>query len=354
MEAVVSARSELAGGRSMLVEVEDHSQVGAARRAAIALAQSYGLSKEAIGRIALVVTEASTNLLRHAGGGSIVLRGLFASAVSGIEMLSLDKGPGIPDVHSAMRDGFSTSGTAGQGMGAMQRLSNVFSIYSQRDGGTAIVSRMYDHGSTAIHAAPAPSIDDRIGAICVPLRGETECGDAWRIGGDRPTALFLVDGLGHGPEAAHAAQMAAERFGGSPVVSPIETLLATHARLRGTRGAAMSVAVLDDAAGRVDFAGIGNVDARIVSEQGSSHLSPQNGIVGHTIPTPRASQADWPEGACIVMHSDGLSTRWRLDAYPGLRRAHPALIAGVLFRDFGRARDDAAIVVLRRAATHPA
>src|SRR5690348_13102109 len=189
METVMSARSELVGGRSLLMPVDDHSQIGGARRAAISLAQSYGLSKDSVGRVAIVVTEAATNLIRHAGGGSIVLRGLFNHAASGIEMLSLDKGPGIPDVHRAMRDGFSTSGTGGQGLGGMQRLSNVFSVYSQRDGGTVILSRIYDDGAHAVHGPPIASTEDRFGAVCVPIRKESECGDAWRLGTNTPAAL---------------------------------------------------------------------------------------------------------------------------------------------------------------------
>jgi anti-sigma regulatory factor (Ser/Thr protein kinase) len=348
METVMSARSELVGGRSLLMAVEDHSQVGGARRAAIALGQSYGLSKDSIGRVAIVVTEAATNLIRHAGGGSIILRGLFNRAASGLEVLSIDKGPGIPDVHRAMRDGFSTSGTGGQGLGGMQRLSNVFSVYSQRDGGTVMVSRIYDDGDHAVHAPPAPSVEDRFGAVCVPIRKESECGDAWRLGTGAAAALVLIDGLGHGPEAAEAARVGMERFEENSVTSPVESLLEIHDALRPTRGAAMSMSVIDDAAGRIEFVGIGNVDARIVTADESIHLPPQNGIVGHTIPTPRITTAPWPAGACLVMHTDGLSARWRLDAYPGLRLAHPALIAGVLFRDFGRERDDATVVVLRR------
>src|SRR4051812_48909492 len=342
MEAV-KARAELASGRSLLLAVDDQSQIGGARRAAIGIAQSYGLSKETTGRAAIVVTEAATNLIRHARGGSIIVRGLIGSDASGIEILSLDKGPGILDVHRAMRDGFSTSGTGGQGLGGMQRLSNVFSVYSQRDAGTVILSRIYDDAGHAVHEPPTPSIDDRGGAICVPMRGETECGDAWRLGAANPHALLLIDGLGHGPEAAGAARAATGSFTGEPFRSPIDSFLDIHGALRGTRGAAMSICVLDEVAGLVEFVGVGNVDARVVTASESVHLFPQNGIVGHALPTPRISQAEWPAGACLIMHSDGLSGRWRLESYPGLRLAHPALIAGVLFRDFARERDDATI-----------
>lgn len=57
----------------------------------------------------------------------------------------------------------------------------------------------------------------------------------------------------------------------------------------------------------------------------------------------------WSPDAVVVLHSDGLRTRWRLDAYPGLARRHPSLIAGVLYRDFARRRDDVTVLVVAAA-----
>jgi len=159
----------------------------------------------------------------------------------------------------------------------------------------------------------------------------------------------LIDGLGHGPEAADAARAATKHLAAAGIVSPVDSFRDLHAALRGTRGAAISMSLVDETSGRIEFVGVGNVDARVVAEIESSHLAPQNGIVGHALPTPRITEASCPEGACLVMHTDGISARWRLDAYPGLRLAHPALIAGVLFRDFARDHDDATVLVLRRA-----
>jgi hypothetical protein len=88
------------------------------------------------------------------------------------------------------------------------------------------------------------------------------------------------------------------------------------------------------------------VDGRVLTPDGSTHLIPQNGIIGHTMPTLRSTSTPWPSGSRLVMHSDGVSARWRLDAYVGLWNAHPALIAGVVFRDYARARDDATVLVL--------
>jgi hypothetical protein len=94
------------------------------------------------------------------------------------------------------------------------------------------------------------------------------------------------------------------------------------------------------------FSGVGNVDSRMIALGGTEHFVTQHGIVGHTMPTVRSVSARWPLGARLVMHSDGITTLWRLDAYPGLITAHPALVAGVLYRDFGLEQDDATILVL--------
>jgi hypothetical protein len=268
-------------------------------------------------------------------------------------MLALDKGPGIRDITRAMRDGFSTSGTAGEGLGAIQRLASVCEIYSQPDKGTALLAR--------ISNAPRPpersghqvrSLDDRIGVISVALRGETECGDAWRIVlGRRLISVLLVDGLGHGPEAAAAASIATAMFprlGASP---PDEALQAVSDAMRKGRGAALSIATIDEGARLVRFSGVGNVDGRVLAADQTEHLIPQNGIVGHTMPVVRSTIVPWPVRGFLVMHSDGISPRWRLDAYPGLMTAHPALVAGVIYRDFGRDRDDATILLLADRST---
>lgn len=127
---------------------------------------------------------------------------------------------------------------------------------------------------------------------------------------------------------------------------PAKMLGAIDTAMRGTRGAALSAAVIDETARTVAFSGVGNVDGRVLIDERTEHLIPQNGIVGNAMPTLRPSAAAWGTGARLVMHSDGISARWHLGAYPGLMTAHPAIMAGVIYRDFGRDRDDATILVL--------
>lgn len=327
---------------SQLLAISDPSQVGSARRAAVALATANGLGEEATGRLAIVVTEAATNIIRHAGKGQIVLRGFGAG---GIEMLALDKGPGITDVNRAMRDGFSTYGSAGEGLGGMKRLSDTFGIYSQRNQGTAVVARIVDAFRVREDRRP-PTLDDRVGVVCVAIRGEVQCGDAWRIVIDRQRlSVLVVDGLGHGSEAASVSATATAVFGASAGGDPHVALMAIDKATRGSRGSAASVVVVDEATGQLHFCGVGNVDGRVMDPEDTVHLVPQNGIVGHTVPTLRPTATPWRDGARLVMHSDGISARWRAESYPGLAAAHPALLAGVIFRDFARERDDVTVLV---------
>lgn len=331
---------------STLIVVDEQSEIGAARRSAMALAGAHGLGSDARGRLAIVVTEAATNVVRHAGGGAIVLRAIGSGETAAIEMLALDKGPGLGNVERAMRDGFSTSGTAGVGLGAMQRLANLFEIHSQRDVGTAVLARVGDLYPPEARIDP---LEGYFGAVCVPLRGETTCGDAWKVAvGSRSISVMVVDGLGHGRGAAEATAAAIEVFPRIEHLPVTSALARFDAAARGTRGMALSIVAIDEATRTVDFSGVGNVDGRVIVDDTSrgSHLVPQNGIVGHTMPTVKLSSVPWPVGARLVMHSDGVSARWRMETYPGLMTVHPALMAGVIFRDFARERDDATVIVL--------
>jgi hypothetical protein len=72
-----------------------------------------------------------------------------------------------------------------------------------------------------------------------------------------------------------------------------------------------------------------------------------NGTLGHSVGRIQHFSYPWGKTSALIMHSDGLATRWNMDQYPGLAARHPALLAGVLYRDFCRRRDDVTILVSR-------
>jgi len=335
---------------SFRVDIDEQSQIGGARRTAVALGHAHRLGSDAIGRLAIIVTEAATNIVRHAGRGYVVLRAFATPASAVVELLALDKGPGIHDVARAMKDGYSTIGTAGQGLGGIARLADVFDIHSRRGMGTAVLARVCDRSTRSMGALAATPAADDLGVVCIPLHGELECGDAWQVVISRQhTSVLVVDGLGHGPDAAAAAAAAMAAFSHTSGAAPETMLTALDAAMRETRGAAVSLVVIDNVAHRMQFGGIGNVEGRVLTGNATQHLIPQNGIVGHGMPSPRATDVAWPVGSRLVMHSDGIIPRWRLDRYESGATLHPALVAGLIYRDFARDRDDATVLVLRDA-----
>lgn len=322
-------------------EVREQSDIGECRRAAKRLAQAHDFNEEGAGKIAIIATELATNLVRHAGGGEMLLQVLQSDAAPQLEMMAIDRGPGMRDVAECMRDGYSTAGTPGTGLGAASRLSTVFDLFSQTGKGTIVVSRV-------ARKADAASASLELGAVCVPLAGETECGDGWSVAQNgQMVAILVVDGLGHGPFAAAAARSAAQAFEEQPFDDPASVVQNLDRRLCGGRGAVGACARLRVSEDKLDYAGVGNISGVIVEPQRSRGLVSMNGTLGVKSPRSRQFDYDYPADSLVVMHSDGLSARWQLADYPGLRSRHAAVIAGVLFRDCARKRDDATIVVAR-------
>jgi serine/threonine protein phosphatase PrpC len=173
-------------------------------------------------------------------------------------------------------------------------------------------------------------------------------GDSWAIDrNDSRCTVFVADGLGHGPDAATASSAAARVFREVAQRSPAEIIKACHASLQSPRGAAIAVAAIDLRERVVRFAGVGNITAAAVQFDRSTLMASMNGTVGHQMRTVQEFTYPWKSDTVLVMHSDGLSARWKPDQYPGLISRHPALLAGVLFRDMGRPRDDATVVVVK-------
>jgi hypothetical protein len=97
----------------------------------------------------------------------------------------------------------------------------------------------------------------------------------------------------------------------------------------------------------VRFVGVGNIGAVLASGGESRRMASYNGTAGHVAPRIREFTYPFTGRPLVIMHSDGLSARWDINAHPGLAANHPSLVAGVLFRDHRRGRDDAAVVAMR-------
>ncbi|HXS97055.1 MAG TPA: ATP-binding SpoIIE family protein phosphatase [Candidatus Limnocylindrales bacterium] len=331
------------------ITVESPDQVGEARRAAVAMAHGLGFDEPEAARVALVVTECATNLWKHGGGGEILLIAVHRDPSPCMEVLALDKGRGM-DLERSFRDGYSTSGSPGTGLGAIRRVSAFTDAYTQPDHGTALLARFYRQPPR--HRAEETGQLLEWGAVCVPLRGETACGDGFAVREFPGFALVMVvDGLGHGPVAAECAAAACSALDRVTGRSPAAAMELVHEALHSTRGAAVTIATLDYESRKIRAAGIGNVGGFIFDNIEARHLATQPGIAGSDIRNVREYTYEWPSHSHVLLYSDGISTHWSLAAYYGLLSRDTSLIAGVLYRDWKRSRDDATVLVIREKST---
>jgi anti-sigma regulatory factor (Ser/Thr protein kinase) len=312
--------------------IDDSSKVGEARRAAQTLA-NFEFDAEVAGKVTIAATELANNLLLHAGGGELLIQTLGEEENAVVELLAIDRGPGMVNVDRCMADGYSTAGTPGTGLGAIRRLATEFDIHSTPGEGTIVMARFGTGSST------------KYGAISVAIEGEIDCGDAWSLKQDsQGLALLLVDGLGHGTFAAEAARAAVSAFARDPFAEPLEIMGRANTLMSKTRGGAAACARL--MGDKVSYAGVGNISGTLISPGKSQGMVSQNGTLGTF--QRRGLQFEYARdpGARLIMYSDGISGRWELKDRTDLLARHPAIIAAAIYRDHGRGRDDATVVVV--------
>jgi anti-sigma regulatory factor (Ser/Thr protein kinase) len=320
------------------VPVTDQSSIGEARRVAVVMGQRLRFDETRTGELSLLATEVSRNVLIHGGGGQVILTGAIAGGRPLARILAIDRGPGIADLDRAMSDGYSTAGTMGAGLGAIKRIASSFEIFTGPSGTVVLL----EIGSS-LTCCGLP-----VAGIAVPYPGERVCGDGWACAcfADR-TLVLLVDGLGHGLGAFEAAQDAIATFRLHTDKSPGAILGYVHDALRKARGAVAAVAEIRPGTGKLVYAGVGNISGVLLQGPTSRGLMSHNGTLGVAAPRIQELHFDWPTNGILILHSDGVQTRWDLATYAGLVSRHPAVIGGILFRDFRRERDDASIVVIK-------
>jgi anti-sigma regulatory factor (Ser/Thr protein kinase) len=324
------------------LELEHESHAGAVRRRFATLAATSGLDETRTGEAALIATELATNVVKHAGHGGALLGCVAAGDARGVSIVAWDRGPGM-NLDACLRDGMSTTGTAGAGLGAVARLATRWDAYSRHGAGTVITATVFPRGAR-LH-----TVFD-VGGVSVPYPGALVCGDAWRVhqSGQR-ASLLVCDGLGHGEGAAAAALAVIEAFEVRPDDAAAAILERAHRAAHATRGAAATIVQVDLAAREATVAGIGNVAAFIVDGGSVRQLVTQHGTLGHAVPRIRQERYAFPLGAHAMVFSDGLKSRPALDGYAGLLAHDAATIAATLWRDHARGRDDATAVVLYEA-----
>lgn len=341
------------------IEIKDAAQVGAARRVIHGFASRVGFDENQLAEIDIVVQEIGTNAVAYTTSGGWLHFTTPIGPVPGIELFYWDMGPGIYNLDRAVRDGVSTGGSLGAGLGAISRLMDEFDVYStvrttarlslaaqrRTNHGTALLARKWLSAETE---TPDTIQARRIGAWSRPRPNETLNGDAYLINTRGPFTMYaVVDGLGHGGGAKEASDVALgslAEWRGEPLD---QVLQAVHDALRSTRGAVLSAVVINEEEHSFQYAGVGNIMVRVFNAPERVTPLPTNGTLGARLGQIRVWTFPWANGATCVMASDGVSASWEMDAYPGLLTRSPQLLAGILMRDYGRASDDATVLVIR-------
>jgi anti-sigma regulatory factor (Ser/Thr protein kinase) len=324
------------------IRVDHASAVGVARRTAANLATDLGFEPTRAHDIEIVISEIAGNQLKHAGSGTLLLRAYRSGAGPGLCCVAIDSGPGIADLDAALRDGQSTAGTLGIGLGAVVRLSDGLDVHTEAGVGTVLAATF----GVCDEIHPGAPAGTRTAGLTRPMNGEQVCGDAYAVRrDDEVVTALLVDGLGHGSLAALAAQAALRCFLAAPMGPPAGLLELTHRALRGTRGAAAAIAQVT--ATELRYAGTGNIGGHLIRGESRRGLTSFPGILGGNARAPREISYALEPHTVIVLHSDGVTDRLRLSPTNGILARTPLVIAGTVLRDHATRNDDAGILVIR-------
>jgi anti-sigma regulatory factor (Ser/Thr protein kinase)/serine/threonine protein phosphatase PrpC len=330
----------------VLITVVHGSDVNEAHQRAQAMALAIGFDETAGAEVALAVRELGANLLKHTKGGTLTLTPLVDGRRVGMQVISQDRGPGIADVEQALRDGFSTAGGLGYGLGAVNRLMDEFDIVPEpgTSGGTWIACRRWLRAD--VHRTmPGPLT---FGAASRPHPRMTENGDAFVIKYWGEGALVaVIDGLGHGPFARRAAQTA-RQYIESHVDQPLDLIFRGVGRAcRATRGVVMALARFDWGGTRLTFASIGNIEVRVFGSVEPMDFAIRRGIIGVNAPNPVVTQHRWQPNHVLVLHSDGVTTRWRWEDFRDLGSTSASVMAQRLLQALAKDDDDATVLVVK-------
>jgi anti-sigma regulatory factor (Ser/Thr protein kinase) len=326
------------------VDVRHETSVGKARRAAATMAAAIGFVPQACDEITLATTELATNLIKHAGGGILTFTTLAKDGRVGLQIQSCDTGRGIDDIEQAIGDRYSTSGSRGTGLGAVNRLMDEFDIASKRGRGTDIVCRKW-------RREYAPSIKSCPLGFGVATRPRTfgqVNGDTFVVYQWSESALVgVIDGLGHG-QFAHRAAETARQYVESHFDLPLDQIIRGTCRAcRATRGVVMALARFDWGLGTMSFASVGNILVRVFPRSEPFHFVVRRGVIGLNAPKAIVTEHAWPLDHVLVLHSDGVSSHWSWQDLPGWEDRSADSMAQDLLHSAAKGDDDATVIVVR-------
>lgn len=324
---------------------DDRSYFAILKKDIHAMAISASFTEARVGELDIIVAELVSNLVKHAGGGQVWVKLIEDGGLQGIELIGVDNGPGMKDVSRMVADGVSTKNTLGQGLGAMKRLSDVFQVFSLKDWGTVILIRLFKESLPPFKKIPK----EEIRSVVLPKPGETSCGDGFYSTTTKDhIKIFLGDGLGHGPEAAHAVMEAGKAFLACSENNPAEIIRYLSSEVKKTRGLVGTVGVFSLEQKKWRICGVGNISTRIMSPANAKNLMAYNGIIGLNVPrTLNAQEVDYEKGQHIIMCSDGLKSKWETVKYAAIQRYDASILSAALVKDYARQTDDMSVAVCK-------
>jgi anti-sigma regulatory factor (Ser/Thr protein kinase) len=312
-----------------------------------AVSRRMGFSDIKREHMELVCNEMVTNQNKFAEGNGLVQIWETGDPVPALDLFAIDYGKGILNVQSAVRDGYTTAGTMGKGLGAIRRLSDQSEIYSlpvEHAGdsdwhGTALWSRFY-------HNHSGPEYFHDLGVYTRAYHDSSFNGDLVQVRtGAAKTRWLHMDGLGHGREAAELVEGIGHFLDDETPVDGLMQRLST--RLQGTRGAVAMISEIDTVTRTLTICGVGDMVAYLISNGEKKAISFSPGVLGHAHRSLETFHFPFPDQALLITASDGLRRSMTLRSFPDLWRLHPQLIALVLGQVMGRHNDDRSVFTIR-------
>lgn len=179
------------------------------------------------------------------------------------------------------------------------------------------------------------------------LQGD-ECGDSGITLEQKGILLCaVIDGVGHGPNAAIAAVTAKNYIEANSEAPLTEILQGVHEVLKSTQGAVACLCRIELKSGQLTMAGIGNITCRIFRGLDSERLLSREGILGYMVSTPREHTRKLDNAALLLMHSDGVREHFELFEYPDLLKGNAASVAARVVDTLGKNNDDASCLAVR-------
>jgi anti-sigma regulatory factor (Ser/Thr protein kinase) len=345
---------------SAQISVGQFFDCAVAQETARQIAHKLGFAAQPSEEIVLVVTELASHMARHTGSGVLTLRLLDHDGRIGIEVEAEDHHSGIGNPDHLFRESESTGAVLDSGLDAVQHLMDDREIRSTASLGTRILCRRWLRPKAApaivVSAIVAPSIVHRpwqVGVATRPCHMGAANGDAFVIREcDGRLLVGLVDGLGHGEAAQHAA-LAAQAYVQSNYDLPLDQLFwGASSACRSTRGVVMALARFDSPTSMTS-ANLGNIEMRTWTGTQRFEITVQRGFLGaqedHVHVQPHRWHPDWT----LVLHSDGLRGQWQWSDFPGLEHAPPQTVANQLLKKLAKEDDDATVLVVKSGSAEP-